>query len=216
MGNGICKYRLLVEGKNDQHVVWNLARRLRLKETFEVVSKDSYGQLMEVLPVELKSTNMVERLGIMVDADEGAEGHWQAIRGVLERSGFYSGLPKILPVDGLICKPDDEEQLIVGVWIMPDNRLNGMMEDFVTCMVPEEDMLLKEVDIVLKRLEDNKLNRYKLVHHAKARMHTWLAWQDEPGMPMGTAITKRVLSTDGELCTRFVEWLCRLFDCRKE
>ena len=53
-------------------MVWNLARRLRLKETFELVSKDSYGQLMDVLPVELKSTNVLKRLGVVADADEGA------------------------------------------------------------------------------------------------------------------------------------------------
>lgn len=216
MRKAIHKYRLLVEGKDDQHVVWNLAERLRLKETFEVVSKDSYEQLIDALPVELKSTNVLERLGIVVDADEGAERHWRAIRDVLERSGFYSELPRVLPVDGLICKPDDEEQLVVGVWIMPDNRLGGMLEDFVACMIPEGDKLLLEVDAVLENLEINKLNQYKSVHHAKARMHTWLAWQDEPGMPMGTAITKQVLATDGELCNRFVDWLCRLFECGEE
>lgn len=69
-------------------MVWNLARRLRLKETFEVVSKDSYGQLMDVLPVELKSTNVLKRLGVVADADEGAERHWQAIRSVLGEAGF--------------------------------------------------------------------------------------------------------------------------------
>lgn len=215
MGEATCKYRLLVEGKNDWHVIENLRKRLGLKETFEIIVKDSYRQLLEALPVELKSTNVLERLGIVVDADESAERHWQAIRRLLEKSGFYSNLPDLLPERGLICKPDDDEQLVVGLWIMPDNSLNGMVEDFVACMVPQDDRLLEKTDAVLKCLEDNSLNQYKLVHHAKARMHTWLAWQDEPGMPMGMAITRRVLSTDGELCKRFVEWLCRLFDCDK-
>ena len=213
MEKRVFKYRLLVEGKNDQHVIWNLAERLQLKETFEVVAKESYRQLMEALPVELKGTNVVERLGIVVDADECSDTHWQAIRNILLKSGFYSNLPKVLPEDGLIVEPDDKEQLIVGAWIMPDNRLSGMMEDFVACMIPEGDQLLNEADAVLKHLEGNRLNRYKPVHHAKARIHTWLAWQDEPGMPMGTAITCRVLSTDKELCGRFVSWLCKLFDC---
>ena len=215
MKKKVFKYRLLVEGKNDQHVIWNLAERLQLKETFEVVATDSYQQLLEALPVELKGTNVVERLGIVVDADESSAAHWQAIRNILLKSGYYSNLPEMLPADGLIVEPDDEEQLIVGVWIMPDNRVNGMMEDFVACMIPEGDRLLDEADATLKHLEENKLNRYKPVHYAKARIHTWLAWQDEPGMPMGTAITCRVLSSDKELCGRFASWLCKLFDCRK-
>ena len=112
--------------------------------------------------------------------------------------------------------PDDEEQLIVGVWIMPDNRINGMLEDFVVYMIPDyaNDPLLKKTDEVLAELESNGLNAYKTVHHAKARLHTWLAWQDEPGTPMGTAITRQLLSTDGELCSTFIRWLELLFECK--
>ena len=56
MGQKLDKpYRLLVEGKNDQHVIWNLADRLKLKETFDVEAKDSYPQLIEALPTLLKS-----------------------------------------------------------------------------------------------------------------------------------------------------------------
>ena len=217
MGQKLTKpYRLLVEGKNDQHVVWNLADRLKLKETFDVEAKDSYTQLIGALPTLLKSTNTLKRLGVVVDADENGEAHWRAIRTILGKSGYYSSLPETLPQEGLICQPDDEEQLIVGVWIMPDNRMNGMLEDFVAYMIPDytNDPLLKKTDEVLAELESEGLNAYKLVHHAKARIHTWLAWQDEPGVPMGTAITKYLLSTDGELCASFIRWLELLFECK--
>lgn len=207
-------YRLLVEGKNDQHVIWNLAQRLGLKENFEVVAKDSYSDIITVLPTELKSTNTLERLGVIVDADTNLTGHWQAIRNILINSGFYE-VPESLPDTGLICRPIDPEQLIVGVWIMPDNQLKGMIEDFIIQMVPDiqNDPLLKRTDAVLHELEENKLNRYKMVHHSKARIHTWLAWHDEPGLPMGSAITNRILSTDNDLCIKFVDWLRRMFDC---
>ncbi len=77
MGQKLTKpYRLLVEGKNDQHVVWNLADRLKLKETFDVEAKDSYTQLIGALPTLLKSTNTLKRLGVVVDADENGEAHW--------------------------------------------------------------------------------------------------------------------------------------------
>lgn len=215
MGKGRLEYRLLVEGKNDQHIIWNLAERLQLKETFEVVAKDSYEDVIKVLPAELKSTNTLKRLGIIVDADVDLNRHWQAIRNILNNSGFYH-VPEILPVEGLICQPSDPEQLVVGVWIMPDNNLCGMIEDFVAQMIPDiqEDILLKKAEVVLHELEEQNVNNYKLVHHAKARIHTWLAWQDEPGLPMGTAITSRILSTDNDLCCKFVNWLETLFDCK--
>ncbi len=211
-------FRLLVEGKNDQHVIWNLAERLKLKETFDVDAKDSYKQLIEALPTLLKSTNTLKRIGIIVDADENGGSHWNAIRTVLEKSGYYSSLPGTLPKEGFICHPDDEEQLIVGVWIMPDNRMNGMLEDFVAFMIPDyvDNPLLKKADEVLLELERNSMNAYKQAHHAKARIHTWLAWQDEPGTPMGTAITKQILSTESELCRVFIHWLELLFECKGE
>lgn len=215
MGKKNKEFQLLVEGKNDQHVIWNLAQKLSLKETFEVIDKNSYNQIISSLPTMLKSTNTLKRLGVIVDADENLEGHWTSIRNILMASGYYSSIPTDLPKEGLICKPDDEEQLIFGLWIMPDNNLNGMLEDFICYMIPEpeNDALLAKTDKVLKDIESEKINNYKDVHHSKARIHTWLAWQDEPGTAMGTAITKQILSTDGILCNNFVLWLKNLFDC---
>ena len=214
MGKNQVRYRLLVEGKNDQHIIWNLAQRLGLKETFEVVAKDSYSEIITVLPTELKSTNTLERLGVIVDADVNIDGHWQAIRNILLKSGFYE-VPECLPKEGLVCQPIDPEQLVFGVCIMPNNHLKGMVEDFIIQMIPDtdNDRLLKKADAVLQELEDNNWNLYKAVHHSKARIHTWLSWHDEPGLPMGTAITNQVLSTDNDLCKMFVGWLKRMFDC---
>ncbi|WP_369695917.1 DUF3226 domain-containing protein [Bacteroides mediterraneensis] len=65
-----------IEGKNDQHVIWNLAQKLSLKETFEVIAKNSYSQIILSLPTMLKSTNTLKRLGVIVDADENLEGHY--------------------------------------------------------------------------------------------------------------------------------------------
>lgn len=56
MGKKCKEFQLLVEGKNDQHVIWNLAQKLSLKETFEVIDKNSYNQIILSLPTMLKST----------------------------------------------------------------------------------------------------------------------------------------------------------------
>ena len=42
-------------------------------------------------------------------------------------------------------------------------------------------------------------------------MHTWLAWQEEPGIPLGLAVTKRYLDVDHVLARQFLQWLQRLF-----
>jgi hypothetical protein len=49
-------------------------------------------------------------------------------------------------------------------------------------------------------------------HCSKAFIHTWLAWQKDPGLPMGRAITAKALSADSAIAVSFVNWLNRLFN----
>ena len=48
MGKKCKEFQLLVEGKNDQHVIWNLAQKLSLKETFEVENSGGKSHLSGV------------------------------------------------------------------------------------------------------------------------------------------------------------------------
>jgi phosphatidylethanolamine-binding protein (PEBP) family uncharacterized protein len=49
-------------------------------------------------------------------------------------------------------------------------------------------------------------------HHDKARIHTWLAWQEPPGASFGLALTKRILDPDAPSASAFVAWLRKLYD----
>lgn len=59
--------------------------------------------------------------------------------------------------------------------------------------------------------EDRGVARFKAVQRSKAVVHTYLAWQDEPGKPLGQSITAQALRPDQPLAERFVDWLKRLF-----
>jgi hypothetical protein len=87
-----------------------------------------------------------------------------------------------------------------------------MLEDFITFLVPQNDKLLPIVDTTLNHIETQKLHQYADTHKAKAKIHTWLAWQENPGTPLGASITKRYLSTDDKICLSFVNWLNDLFN----
>jgi hypothetical protein len=52
---------------------------------------------------------------------------------------------------------------------------------------------------------------FKAVDRSKAIIHTYLAWQDEPGRPMGPAITKQALQPDTNIARSFTSWLIQLF-----
>ena len=147
----------------------------------------------------------------MVDADEDISARWDAIRNRLAATGMYDCKNLVLPEDGLLLNPVSENAPKVGVWIMPNNKLPGMLEDFVATLVEPDDLLMAKADDVLSELEAAKIQRYKDVHRAKAKIHSYLAWQDEPGRPMGVSITAHVLNPNLPRGVAFLEWLKRLF-----
>jgi hypothetical protein len=53
--------------------------------------------------------------------------------------------------------------------------------------------------------------RFKEVHESKARIHTWLAWQEEPGKPVGQAITARYLDANMPHVRQLLDWIRELF-----
>jgi hypothetical protein len=205
--------QLLVEGKNDQHVIWALCNQYQLPETFSVEVPEEDGTegieaLLAGLPARLDEPKL-QTLGIVVDADRDLAARWQAVRDRLTASG-YQNIPKVPPAEGWVYAPPELPR--VGVWLMPDNQLPGMLEDFVARLMPPEDALRPKAEAILQEIEEACLNCYTLVHRPKALIHTWLAWQETPGMPMGQAITARVLSHDCASALTFVEWLQRLFE----
>lgn len=198
--------KLLVEGNDDQHVVWALCEQYNIPESFDVVDCDGVDKLIPQISVRFKVSGM-EAVGIIVDADDKPTQRWSHVSAELTKSGF-NDIPKDLPVDGLILSNDKQK---AGVWIMPNNKLNGMLEDFISFLIPSDDKLYPVVQTTLQDIEAKELNNYKQCHKAKASIHTWLAWQEDPGTPMGLSITKRYLTTDEATCMIFVEWLKKLF-----
>ena len=94
---------------------------------------------------------------------------------------------------------------------MPNNNENGILEDFISFLVPKEDKILPIVNDTLTNIENQGLNQYALIHKSKATIHTWLSLQSDPGTPMGLGITKRYLTTDEETCLKLVNWLKELY-----
>ncbi|HIK12956.1 MAG TPA: hypothetical protein IGS52_22305 [Oscillatoriaceae cyanobacterium M33_DOE_052] len=207
--------QLLVEGKNDQHVIWGLCQQYQLPELFDVAvasekSTEGIEALLSGLPAKLKEANL-QTLGIVVDADDDLAARWQSLTDKLRESG-YQDIPPIPPPEGWVYQPNDPYLPRVGVWIMPNNQLPGMLEDFVAALIPADDALKAKAEAILTEIEQEELNRYTLTHRPKVLIHTWLAWQKKPGMPMGQAITARVLDDGSEIAIAFVEWLKRLFN----
>lgn len=147
-------------------------------------------------------------LGVVLDADENPERRWHAIGGRLAEEG-YTSIPRQPARSGTII--DESGKPRVGIWLMPNNQLPGMLEDFVVHLIPKDDVLRPKAQQVLDEIESQKLNRYPLAHHPKALIHTWLAWQRNPGQPMGQAITAHTLGRNEATAQSFANWLNTLF-----
>lgn len=93
---------------------------------------------------------------------------------------------------------------------MPDNRIPGMLEDFAACLIPKENAL----SIRAKQAVDGipaEERVFSPTHTTKAYLHTWLAWQKDPGTPIGLAITKRFLDAAAPEAAGFLTWMSHLF-----
>ncbi|MCA9708952.1 MAG: hypothetical protein KDK70_24110, partial [Myxococcales bacterium] len=53
--------------------------------------------------------------------------------------------------------------------------------------------------------------RFKEHHIDKASVRTWLAWQEQPGVPPGNAIARKYLDAQQGTVHGFVRWFQRLF-----
>ena len=212
MAKPLTRY-LLLEGNSDKQVIENLCTRHGLA-TPQIEFPGGINQLLEGIPDRINAPGL-EVLGIVVDADTNREARWQALRDRLQdRSKLaelaYLNFPLAPPPDGWISA--SEHQPRVGIWLMPDNQRAGILEDFVADMISDTDALLQKARAVLLELEADGIHRYTETNRPKALIYTWLAWQREPGRPMGQAVAHQDVPSDVPLARAFVAWLRRLFD----
>jgi len=203
---------LLVEGRDDEKVVKHLCRAHGIEVDFDMEqpSKGGIEQLLDQVPARLKESGM-EGLGVLVDADENAQSRWEQLRDRLRRAG-HEGIPDSPSPTGTIVDlatldlGDEQRSVRLGIWIMPNNRLPGMIEDFLAFLVPEDDSMLPRVDRFLDELPAEP-RRFPEAHRPKARIHSYLAIQKEPGKPLGLAITFRYLDARRDVVEPFVQWI---------
>ncbi|MFM8442295.1 MAG: DUF3226 domain-containing protein [Methylococcus sp.] len=197
----------MVEGKNDLHVMLSLCGQYDMPETFEIVEKEGIENVLETLEAEIAGS-FRESIGMIVDADTDLESRWTSICSILSRYDYSP--PKNPGRYGTILAHDSKP--MVGVWLMPDNHLPGELEDFIAFLVPDKEpgSLWTHAAQSMDRLPAS-LKRFTDQDRSKAHIHTWLAWQREPGKPLGQAITARYLDATVPNAQHLMQWLKDLF-----
>lgn len=213
---------LVVEGDDDKWVTiellarhgacWGEPTRAADADLPYVKLANGVDPLRDMVAVQAKSRR---RLGAILDADLEAGTAWSKLRDKLRDiadppewlSPMLSRIPDVLPADGLVV---EEGGRALGVWVMPDNGARGALEDFLVDLVPADDIHWEHArESVAAAVKRGVL--FKSQYRSKAEIHTWLAWQKEPGVPFGRAVKSAYFLHDTQLARAFVAWFRRLF-----
>lgn len=209
--DNICKQDtdqvLLVEGDNDCHVVMALCAAHNVPETFGIYQCGSDTGVLKRLNALIVRPNPPQTIGIMLDADNPSlTGRWESIKGKLRH--YTYAFPATPNADGTVVEGVADEPKL-GFWLMPNNQDSGMLEDF--CAELAEPASLAFAQECVEQAHGRNVTTFKEVHRSKAVIHTYLAWHDEPGYPLGKAITSQALRPHTDVAVKFTNWLIRLF-----
>lgn len=224
---------LFVEGSDDEHTLKQLLARHEIhihddECPLKVHSKGSDTGVISAISVAVKASG-THAVGFVVDTDAFNGGQrlsrgdrWTAIRDRLASVGVTLPNPPAdldveLPAEGFVGKSVAFDRS-VGVWLMPDNRADyGKIEDLLATLVPTGDDLFElakrstaeALQISARRSPDRKAIQPK--DERKGQLHSWLAWQEEPGMSYGHALRRKYFGHDSDVAKRFVGWFKKLY-----
>lgn len=209
--------RLWVEGRDDQHALMHLLTRHGLVYEEgrpsgglpEIRRSDPEGRegVLESMDA-IRFCTAGQAMGFVLDANRSLDGCWQSVRDRLGAVGV-AGLPSAVPSDGYVGE-STEYQARVGVWIMPDNAVEGALESFLETLISDGDAVYRharKATGVAKGLGA----RFREIDTAKANLHAWLAWQKNPGRPYGVAVRSEYFGHDSPEARAFVGWFRRLY-----
>ena len=192
---------LLVEGQDDLHVVSHLWSRYHSERPFCIIEKGGLDPLLRSVEAEIKAFGR-EAIGILIDANDSFDSRWQSVIHHLKNADVIS--PAQSNEGGLIL----EGRPRVGVWLMPNNRCSGELEDFVRHMIPADDGVWPLAERFVDSIPEDS-RKFSSSKSMRAKLHAWLAVREDPSK-MGQAIRAGELSSHGPNAQNLVSWLAEL------
>jgi len=143
---------LLVEGKDEENFFEELLNYMGMKD-IQIISYDGKDNLKNKLEAitRIPDFSKVKVLGIIRDADEDVNKAFQSVRNTLKislkenpyikakiKKYTYSNFEKLLPQKPGIFSSGF---IKIGIYIMPDNKENGMLEDLCLRSVKDSPLI---------------------------------------------------------------------------
>lgn len=99
-------------------------------------------------------SKLPEVIGVVLDADDDIDARYQKIKDRVK--DFYT-LPKKIQKNGLVYIKNRQPKL--GIWIMPNNQDNGVLEEFYPALVTDID--IDFINGVIQQAESKNLTSFK-------------------------------------------------------
>jgi hypothetical protein len=221
--------KLIVEGDNDIHVITRFCLQKGIKNIIEYEDETEYklqfvynaggkGKAKKGLRIILEQEDKdLKNIGIVLDADFKTENAcmdtWLSLRNILLEFG-YTNLPNNPQIGGTIIIQEGKPK--IGIWIMPDNQNSGYLEHFYEQLLIENDELWIEANDKIESLITENRNRFSDTAKQKAKVHTWLSWQQKPELAMGLSIKEYedLFDLNKEISQSFFNWFINTFDVK--
>ena len=196
---------MLVEGDDDFNVVYRIAALSSIPQ-FHIRQAGGINTLLALIDSQVRIEHR-QALGILVDANDDPTARWQAISHRLAPLGIT--LPQTPDPTGTII-PAQNDLPRIGVWLWPDNRNPGELEDFIISLIPENDPVWPLSEDYINNILTRQLNKFTPGKKSRAQVHAWLAVREDPRR-MGQAIEYDDLNPNAPPFAAFATWLTRLF-----
>ena len=157
---------LLLEGQDDRHVIQHLwEKEHKEKSPFCILDKDGVNGLIEAIPNEIKAPSR-EVLGIVVDANGNLDECWKKITRKIKEGLKDLEVKQVqisdcpIPTGTII----DCKVISIGIWLMPNNKACGELENFIVEMLPKNDLIWLSAKRYIQNIpkEDRKFNDTKI------------------------------------------------------
>ena len=215
----MAEHILLVEGESDQSFFKEVCKTLGLHPSVTVAppkdvggSYNSKEGVFNHLPILLSQLGdaQITHLAVVVDADSTVNGggYQRAIDRVTKIVEPYGFTLASSPVGGVLFQNDDG-LADFGLWVMPNNSDEGMLEDWIkSCVHPDEHELFAHAETVVATLPQTK---FKPIHISKAEVATWMAWQKQPGHGLYRVVEDQLIDTNSALSNELCVWLTHVY-----
>ena len=215
----MAEHILLVEGESDQSFFKEVCKTLGLDANVKVALPRDSGRfhngkegVFNLLPDLLNQLGdaQITRLAVVVDADSAVNG-----------GGYQRAIDKVTEIveqHGFTLRPNPDGGILFqhgdgladfGLWVMPNNSDEGMLEDWIkSCVHPDEHELFAHAETVVATLPQTK---FKPIHISKAEVATWLAWQKQPGHGIYRVVEDQLIDTNSALSNELCVWLTHVY-----